>query len=82
MSDVREVESIVEGVNSLTSQLKKAPESDASSKAVDDLVDLRGKLKEVIDSEVIKADSLVPIMQDLTKLEGHLLSALESQRQN
>ncbi|MAI30865.1 hypothetical protein OAF99_00425 [Akkermansiaceae bacterium] len=82
VSDVREVESIVEGVNSLTSQLKKAPESDASSKAVDDLVDLRGKLKEVIDSEVIKADSLVPIMQDLTKLEGHLLSALESQRQN
>ena len=81
-SDVREIETIVEGVNSLTSHLKQAPDSDAGSKAVDDLVDLRNKLKEVIDSDVIQADSLVPIMQDLTKLEGHLLSVLETQRQS
>lgn len=77
-----EVRAIVDGVNQLTYKLKDSPDSEGISKAVDDLVKLRADLKEVIDSEQLAPDYFVPIMKDLMKLEGHLLSALQAERQD
>ena len=78
-NEITEIREIVTGVNRLTSKLKNAPDNEASSKAVDDLVKLRADLKEVIDCEKITPDQLVPIMKDLGQLEGHLLSALRTE---
>jgi len=80
-SEIREIGAIVEGVNQLTTTLKDSPDSDGTSKAVDDLVKLRSDLKEVIDGEQLAPDHFVPIMKDLIELEGHLLSALQAERQ-
>ncbi|MDA7880884.1 hypothetical protein N9A94_01095 [Akkermansiaceae bacterium] len=78
-NEITEIRAIITGVNLLTSKLKNAPDNEGSSKAVDDLIKLRADLKEVIDSETITHDQLVPIMKDLKQLEGHLLSALQAE---
>lgn len=81
-SEVTEIREIITGVNRLVSKLKAAPDKEGASKAVDDLVKLRSDLKEVIDYEIITPDHLVPIMRDLKRFEGHLLSALQAENDN
>lgn len=77
-SEIREIRQLISGVNSLTIKLKNAPDSNGTSKAIDDLVQLRADLKAVIDQDQVLPDHLVPIMKDLKTLEGHLLSALQT----
>lgn len=73
---ISEIRDIISGVNSLTDKLKKAPDNEGLSKAIDDLVELRADLKGLIDTDQITPDHLVPVMKDLRRLEGHFLSAL------
>lgn len=80
-TNILEVGAIVHSVNTLTTQLKKVPDNEGMSKAVDDLVKLRADLKRLIDSTHLAPDQLVPIMRDLKNLESHLLSAITAERQ-
>lgn len=75
-AEISEIRGIISGVNSLTDKLKKAPDNEGLSKAIDDLVKLRADLKGLIDNDQITPDDLVPVMRDLRRLEGHFLSAL------
>lgn len=78
-TQINEIGAIITGVNDLTSKLKNAPSNKGFSNAFDDLVQLRRKLKEVIDRDEITPDHLVPVMKGLKQLEGNMLSALQTE---
>jgi signal transduction histidine kinase len=76
-SKILEIGTIVTGVNYLSRQLREAPDSDGTEKAIDDLITLRANLKLVLDRDQINHEQLIPIMKDLKSLEGNLLSSLQ-----
>lgn len=77
-SRVSEIRTVVEGVNLLVTRLKGDPKDGSLGKALDDLVKLRGDLEQVTASSNRSADTFVPVMQDLRRLEGDLLMVMQS----
>jgi methyl-accepting chemotaxis protein len=70
----REVGGVVASVNGLISRLRRVPEPDAVSKALDHLRGLREQLKASSDK---LGDDVVPTMRLVTALEGDLLDILQ-----
>ena len=77
-SRVSEIRTVVDGVNLLVTRLKGDPKNGSLGKALDDLVKLRGDLEEVTAASNRSADTFVPVMQDLRRLEGDLLAVMQS----
>lgn len=70
----REVGEVVASINALVSTLKRVPEPDSASRAMDRVRELRELLRESGDK---LGDELVPAMRMLTRLEGELLEVLQ-----
>ncbi|MFC7339207.1 hypothetical protein ACFQY0_18580 [Haloferula chungangensis] len=70
----REVADVVASVNSLVSALKRVPEPDSASRAMDRVRELRELLKH--NSEKLGED-VVPAMRVVSRLEGELLEVLQ-----
>jgi methyl-accepting chemotaxis protein len=70
----REVGGVVASVNHLISRLRRVPDPDAASQALDHLRSLREQLKE---SSHKLGNDVVPVMRLVTALEGDLLDLLQ-----
>ncbi len=70
----REVGEVVASINALVSNLKRVPEPDSASRAMDSVRELREILKQHADK---LGDDAVPAMRMLTRLEGDLLEVLQ-----
>jgi len=70
----REVGEVVASINALVSTLKRVPEPDSASRAMDRVRELRELLRQSGDK---LGDELVPAMRMLTRLEGELLEVLQ-----
>lgn len=70
----REVGDVIASVNHLVSRLRRVPEPDAASQALDHLVNLRETLNGASDK---LGDDIVPIMRLVSGLEGELLNVLQ-----
>ena len=70
----REMGEVVESVNSLVGTLKRVPEPDSASRAMDGVRELRAQLRQYDDK---LGDDLVPVMRLVTRLEGELLEVLQ-----
>jgi len=70
----REVGDVVASINALVGTLKRVPEPDSASRAMDRVRELREILKQNSDK---LGDDTVPAMRMLTRLEGELLEVLQ-----
>lgn len=70
----REMGDVVTSVNSLVETLKRVPEPDSASRAMDGVRELREQLRQCDDR---LGDDLVPVMRLVTRLEGELLEVLQ-----
>ena len=70
----REIGDVIASVNDLVAMLRRVPEPDAVSRALDHLQTLRSMLKET--SSKYHEDA-VPVMRQLTALEGDLLEIVQ-----
>jgi len=75
---VSEIRTVVEGVNLLVARLKGTAGDGALGKAIDDLVKLRSDLETATATSGSSADAFVPVMRDLRKLEGDLLTLMQT----
>lgn len=74
MVRAREVGDVIASVNHLVSRLRRVPEPDAASQALDYLVNLREALKGASSK---LGEDIVPIMRLVSDLEGELLNVLQ-----
>jgi methyl coenzyme M reductase subunit C-like uncharacterized protein (methanogenesis marker protein 7) len=68
-----QLSSVVGSVNALVSRLRRTPEDDSVSRALDHVRELRSALRE----RMSDSDDTVPIMRLVTKLEGELLEVVQ-----
>ena len=73
-----EIRTVVEGVNLLVTRLKGTASDGALGKAIDDLVRLRTDVEAASAATGGSADAFVPVMRDLRKLEGDLLTLMQT----
>lgn len=72
--ETSQLDGVVTSVNDLVAKLRRIPEEDAVSRALDHIRELRTALREQLKGT---ADDAVPIMKLVTKLEGDLLEVVQ-----
>jgi hypothetical protein len=68
-----QLSSVVGSVNALVARLRRTPENDSVSRALDHIRQLRAALRE----RMSDSDDTVPIMRLVSKLEGELLEVMQ-----